>query len=42
MKGAFQKEKLGKNLTTVLFVLLSIFYIFPVAMVVINSFKNVI
>ena len=40
MKGAFQKEKLGKNLTTVLFVLLSIFYIFPVAMVVINSFKK--
>ncbi len=40
MRGAFQKEKLGKNLTTVLFVLLSIFYIFPVAMVVINSFKK--
>ena len=40
MKGAFQKEKLGKNLTTVLFVLLSIFYIFPVAMVVIHSFKK--
>ena len=40
MKGAFQKEKFGKNLTTVLFVLLSIFYIFPVAMVVINSFKK--
>ncbi|MBE6899827.1 MAG: carbohydrate ABC transporter permease [Ruminococcaceae bacterium] len=40
MKGAFQKEKLGKNLTTVLFVLLSIFYVFPVAMVVVNSFKK--
>ena len=40
MKGAFQKEKLGKNLTTLLFVLLSIFYVFPVAMVVINSFKK--
>ena len=40
MKGAFQKEKLGKNLTTLLFVLLSIFYIFPVAMVVVNSFKK--
>ncbi len=40
MKGTFQKEKLGKNLTTVLFVLLSIFYIFPVAMVVVNSFKK--
>ena len=40
MKGAFQKEKLGKNLTTFVFVLLSIFYIFPVAMVVVNSFKK--
>ncbi|MBR5872996.1 MAG: carbohydrate ABC transporter permease [Oscillospiraceae bacterium] len=40
MKGSFQKEKLGKNLTTLLFVLLSIFYVFPVAMVVINSFKK--
>ena len=40
MKGSFQKEKFEKNLTTVLFVLLSIFYIFPVAMVVINSFKK--
>ena len=40
MKGSFQKEKFGKNLTTVLFVLLSIFYIFPVAMVVVNSFKK--
>ena len=39
MKGSFQKEKLGKNLTTVLFILLSIFYVFPVLMVVINSFK---
>ena len=40
MKGSFQKEKFEKNLTTVLFVLLSIFYIFPVAMVVVNSFKK--
>lgn len=40
MKGSFQKEKFGKNLTTVLFILLSVFYIFPVAMVVINSFKK--
>ena len=40
MKGSFQKEKFGKNLTTALFVLLSLFYIFPVAMVVINSFKK--
>ena len=40
MKGSFQKEKFGKNLTTFVFVLLSIFYIFPVAMVVVNSFKK--
>lgn len=39
MKDSFRKEKLGKNLTTALFVLLSIIYVFPVAMVVINSFK---
>ena len=39
MKGSFQKEKLGKTLTTVAFVLLSIIYVFPVLMVVINSFK---
>jgi raffinose/stachyose/melibiose transport system permease protein len=40
MKGSFQKEKFGKNLTTFVFILLSIFYVFPVAMVVINSFKK--
>ena len=39
MKGSFQKEKFGKTLTTVAFVLLSIIYVFPVLMVVINSFK---
>lgn len=39
MKGSFQKEKLGKTLTTVAFVLLSIIYVFPVLMVVVNSFK---
>lgn len=39
MKGSFQKEKLGKTLTTIAFVLLSIIYVFPVLMVVINSFK---
>ena len=39
MKGSFQKEKLGKTLTTVAFILLSIIYVFPVLMVVINSFK---
>ena len=40
MKGAFQKEKFGKTLTTVLFTVLSVIYVFPVLMVVINSFKK--
>ncbi len=40
MKGAFQKEKFGKTLTTVLFTILSVIYVFPVLMVVINSFKK--
>ena len=35
----FQKAKLRKNLVTALFVLISIFYVFPVLMVLINSFK---
>ncbi len=40
MKNSFKKEKLGKMLTTVFFTIISIAYIFPVAMVVINSFKK--
>ena len=40
MNNAFKKEKIGKTLTTVLFALISIAYVFPVAMVVINSFKK--
>ena len=40
MKGAFQKEKFGKTLTTVLFTALSVIYVFPVLMVAINSFKK--
>ena len=40
MKNSFKKEKLGKMLTTVFFAIISIAYIFPVAMVVINSFKK--
>ena len=40
MKNSFKKEKLGKMLTTVFFIIISIAYIFPVAMVVINSFKK--
>ena len=35
----FQKARLRKNLVTALFVLISIFYVFPVLMVLINSFK---
>lgn len=40
MNSSFKKEKLAKTLTTVLFTLISIAYVFPVAMVVINSFKK--
>ena len=40
MKNSFKKEKLGKMLTTVFFTIISVAYIFPVAMVVINSFKK--
>ena len=40
MKGSFQKEKFGKTLTTVLFTLLSVIYIFPVLMVLVNTFKK--
>ena len=40
MKGSFQKEKLGKTLTTVLFAIVSIIYVFPVLMVLVNTFKK--
>ena len=40
MKGSFQKEKLGKTLTTVFFTILSILYVFPVLMVLVNTFKK--
>ena len=36
----FQKRRLGKTLLSVMFVLISLIYIFPVLMVVINSFKD--
>ncbi|MBR2041774.1 MAG: carbohydrate ABC transporter permease [Oscillospiraceae bacterium] len=39
MKDSFKREKLGKTLTTILFTIISIAYVFPVAMVVLNSFK---
>ncbi len=35
----FQKRKYGRMMLTLLFILVSIAYVFPVAMVVINSFK---
>lgn len=40
MKGSFQKEKFGKTLTTALFAVLSIIYVFPVLMVLVNTFKK--
>lgn len=39
MKTAFKKQNLGKTLTTVLFIFLSIIYVFPVFVVLINTFK---
>ena len=35
----FQKQRLGKTLLTILFTLISVVYVFPVLMVLINSFK---
>ncbi len=40
MKNSFKKEKFGKTLTTVLFALLSVIYVFPVLMVLVNTFKK--
>ena len=37
--NGFQKGRFGKTMLTVLFVLISIAYVFPVLMVVVNSFK---
>ena len=39
MKNSLKTERLSRNLTSVFFVLLSIVYIFPVFMVLVNSFK---
>ena len=35
----FQKRRYGKALLTLLFTLISVAYVFPVLMVVVNSFK---
>ena len=40
MKGSFQKEKFNKTLTTILFTVLSVIYVFPVLMVLVNTFKK--
>ncbi len=39
MKSSLSKEKLGRNLTSVFFALLSLVYVLPVFMVLLNSFK---
>ena len=36
----FQRRRLGRTLLTVLFILISLVYVFPVLMVVVNSFKQ--
>ena len=36
----FQKRRLGKTMLTVFFALISLLYVFPVLMVVVNSFKQ--
>ena len=38
-KNSLRAEKMGKNLLTVFFTILSLVYVFPVLMVVLNSFK---
>ena len=40
MNSSFKKEKFGKTLTTILFTLLSVIYVFPVLMVLVNTFKK--
>ena len=39
MKNTLRKEKVGKNFVTIFFVMLSLVYVFPVFMVLLNSFK---
>lgn len=38
-KNTFKKEKFKKGMLTAFFTVLSLFYVFPVAMVLVNSFK---
>ena len=39
LKNDLRRQKIGKSLVTALFVLISLVYVFPVFMVVLNSFK---
>ena len=39
MDKSLRREKIGKNITSVFFVILSLVYVFPVFMVLLNSFK---
>ena len=40
MKNSLKTQRLGRNLLTVFFTILSLVYIFPILMVVLNSFKQ--
>ena len=40
MKNSLSKEKTGRTITTVFFTVLSLVYVFPVFMVLLNSFKR--
>ena len=40
LDNSFKRQKMGKTLLTILFIVISIAYVFPVLMVVINSFKG--
>ena len=40
LDNSFKRQKIGKTLLTILFIIISIAYVFPVLMVVINSFKG--
>ena len=39
LDNSFKRQKIGKTMLTILFIIISIAYVFPVLMVVINSFK---
>ena len=40
MKNSLSREKLGRNITSVFFTIMSLVYVFPVFMVLLNSFKQ--